>query len=103
MTRVPRRVPRVPFVCCEHAATLAAVPADYFWRVVRRPVRFRETIRRLEQEGACRYVDVGPSGTLATFTKYGLPAVTASSVHATLTPYGRDAKSFAAALASLAH
>ena len=103
MAGVPRRAPRLPFVCCEQAATLAEVPEGYFWSVVRRPVRFRETIHRLEQGRACRYVDVGPSGTLATFAKYGLHAASASSVHATLTPYGQDAKSFAAALASLGH
>jgi acyl transferase domain-containing protein len=103
MAGVPRRAPRVPLVCCGQAATLADVPEDHFWSVVRRPVRFRETIQRLEQGGAHRYVDVGPSGTLATFAKYGLPPASPSSVHATLTPFGRDAKSFAAALTSLRH
>ena len=103
MAGVPRRAPRLPFVCCKQAATLAEVPDGYFWSVVRRPVRFRETILRLEQGGARRYGDVGPSGTLSTFAKYGLPATSASSVHATLTPVGRDTKSFAAALTSLGH
>src|SRR5438093_433987 len=46
MAGVPRRAPRLPFVCCEQAATLAEVPVGYFCSVVRRPVRFRESIHR---------------------------------------------------------
>ncbi len=94
---------RLPLWCCDQAASLDDLPEGYFWNVVRRPIRFRETVARLEQGGARRYVDVGPAGTLATFVKYGLPAASASSVHAVLTPYGRDRKNFAAAVAAVAH
>lgn len=90
---------RLPLVCCEHAATLTTLPADFFWRVVRGPIRFRETIARLERGGAHRYIDCGPAGTLATFVKYALPTGSSSTVHSILTPYGRDQQ----ALATLLH
>jgi bacillaene synthase trans-acting acyltransferase len=91
----------LPLVCCDQAAILSGLSDDYFWNVVRQPIRFRETTTRLEQQGARRYIDVGPSGTLATFLKYGMSATTKSTVHAILTPYGSDQKSLAAVLAPI--
>ncbi len=92
---------RLPLVCCDQAAILFGVSGEYFWNVVRHPIRFRETITQLEQQGAHQYIDVGPAGTLATFLKYGLPRTTRSTVHAILTPFGGDQKNLAAVSASL--
>lgn len=90
----------LPIVCCEQAATLDCLPNDFFWRVVRRPIRFRDTIAQLEREGEYRYIDVGPSGTLATFVKYAMPPASESTCHAVLTPYGQDRKNLAAVVAA---
>jgi bacillaene synthase trans-acting acyltransferase len=94
---------RLPLICCDQTAILSGLSADFFWNVVRRPIRFRETIALLEQQGARRYIDVGPAGTLATFLKYTIPATTSSTVHAILTPFGADQKNLATALASFGH
>jgi acyl transferase domain-containing protein len=90
----------LPLACCERGGEMARMPADHFWRVVRNPIRFRDTIRDLERQGSHRYVDVGPSGTLATFAKHALPAATASTTHAILTPYGQDLRNLDALLAT---
>jgi bacillaene synthase trans-acting acyltransferase len=92
---------RLPLACCDQAAILSDLSDDYFWNVVRYPVRFRETVARLEQQGARRYIDVGPAGTLATFLKYGMPETTRSTVHAILTPFGFDQKNLSALLVSI--
>lgn len=94
---------RMPLVCCDRAVALSALPEDYFWGVVRNPIRFRETIAGLEQQGPRRYIDVGPAGTLATFLKYGLPAGSKSTVHTILTPFGVDQRNLNAVSASAAH
>jgi bacillaene synthase trans-acting acyltransferase len=91
---------QLPLVCCDRTTAVADPDRDYFWDVVRHPIRFRETTARMEQEGARRYIDAGPSGTLATFLKYGLPATSKSTVHSILTPFGLDQKNLAAVLAS---
>jgi bacillaene synthase trans-acting acyltransferase len=90
----------LPLVCCDQAAILSALSGDYFWNVVRHPIRFRETTAGLEQRGARRYIDVGPAGTLATFLKYGLPATTTSTVQEILTPFGTDERNLATAAAT---
>jgi len=94
---------RLPLVCCDRTDTVTALGDDYFWDVVRHPIRFRETTARLEQDGPRRYLDVGPAGTLATFLKYGLPAATRSTAHPIMTPFGNDQKNLAAVLASSRH
>lgn len=92
---------QLPLVCCDQTAILSELSDDYFWDVVRHPIRFRETAARLEQQRARRFIDVGPAGTLATFLKYGMPATTTSTVHAIMTPWGVDQRSFAAVTSSI--
>jgi bacillaene synthase trans-acting acyltransferase len=101
MRSIRRKQGRLPLACCDQTAILSDLPDDYFWNVVRRPIRFRETTARLERQGAHRYIDVGPAGTLATFLKYGMPAGAKSTAHSILTPYGFDQKNLAALLAAI--
>jgi len=92
---------RLPLACCDQSAILSDLSNDYFWNVVRRRIRFRETIEQLERDGPRRYIDLGPSGTLATFLKYVAPATTRSTAHAILTPYRFDRRNLAALLAAI--
>ena len=101
MRSVRCRQGRVPLVCSEETTAVSDVSDGYFWNVVRRPIRFHDTVARLERRGAHRYIDVGPAGTLATFLKYGLLSTTRSTVHAILTPYGFDERNLATTLASM--
>jgi acyl transferase domain-containing protein len=97
---IRRQHGRLPLVCCDQTAILIDLSESYFWNVVRNRIRFHETITLLERQGARRYIDVGPAGTLATFLKYGIPTTTQSTVHAILTPFGFDQKNLATLLAS---
>jgi acyl transferase domain-containing protein len=90
---------KLPMICCERAVALHELPLNYFWDVVRRPIRFREAMTHMEP--GCRFIDVGPGGTLATLLKYGSPTSTTSTVHAVLTPFGRDLQNFAALVEDL--
>jgi len=96
MRSLPTRKGNMPLACCAQTATLTYLPENYFWNLVRNPIRFHDTVAHLEQCGTYRYIDVGPSGTSATFVKYGLPKATQSTAHAILTPYGQDLKNLAA-------
>ena len=100
MRSVPPRQGRLPLVCCDQTGALSTLPEDYFWSVVRHPIRFLETVTRLEEQGVRRYIDLGPGGTLATFLKYGLPAGSRSTVQSILSPFAVDQRNFAAVVAS---
>lgn len=81
---------RYPVLCCSRDDATLAVDAETFWSAVRRPIEFSRAILRMERAGAWRYVDVGPSGTLATSLKYLLPATSPSVISTVMTPFGRD-------------
>lgn len=96
-----RRSPgTLPLACCREATLLTELPDDFFWRVVREPIRFQDTIAALEQRGTHRYIDVGPAGTLATFTKYCLSPGSQSTAQAIMSPFGNERRNMAALLRS---
>jgi len=75
---------------------VAAYEPEHMWDVIRRPVRFLDTIRRVEQDLQPVYVDVGPAGTLATFTKYALGPEVGRRAFLSINQFGRDLKTMAA-------
>jgi acyl transferase domain-containing protein len=81
---------RISMICCVDATRIESLPPDHLWKVARRRIMLARTVQQLEQTGTYRYVDVGPSGTLATILKYVLPKTSDSSINHTLTPFGRD-------------
>nr|WP_306673935.1 acyltransferase domain-containing protein [Tahibacter caeni] len=89
----------LPLVCCDRVAVLDALPPDFLWQVVRRPIRFAASVDLLERQSAPHYVDLGPSGTLATFLRHQLPAARRPAVRSVLSPFGDDRARLAALLA----
>jgi acyl transferase domain-containing protein len=96
MQSIQHSTARLPMMCCCRGSLLSEFPPNYFWEVVRRPMQFPQAIAQLESNNVCRYIDVGPSGTLSTFLKYGLSPSSGSKAYSILTPYGQDQKNFAA-------
>lgn len=84
--------PNIPFFSCADATQLACITSSHFWEVVLKPIYFQKTIKQLESHQPAIYIDVGPSGTLATFVKYNLNEVSQSKYLPILTPYGSGEK-----------
>ncbi|BDU21827.1 hypothetical protein DYGSA30_32840 [Dyella sp. GSA-30] len=80
----------IPIACCASGKLLHSMPGEHFWSVVRDPILFQQTIGLIESSGSCRYIDVGPSGTMATFLKYGLSADSPSQTYQLMSPLGGD-------------
>jgi bacillaene synthase trans-acting acyltransferase len=94
---------RIPFVSCRDGAvydrdTDPGVWPQHLWSTFRHPVAFDATVRGLLQRGEFHFVDVGPSGTLATFVKYLLPVGSGASFGDVANPFGRDLQTYAGAL-----
>ncbi|WP_017577639.1 ACP S-malonyltransferase [Nocardiopsis kunsanensis] len=96
LSGLPMRTPRIPVVSCESAGQLTRFEPGHLWRMVRDPVRFRDTIRDLEHEGGPFHcLDLGPSGTLAGFARQNLSEDSRSEATTILDPFapsGRDRK-----------
>lgn len=78
-----------PLVSTAFMSQMTHLPSRFCWEVIRRPVRFQDSIARLEGMGPAIYVDLGPSGTLAGFLKSLLRPGSSSSVHPIMTPFNR--------------
>jgi bacillaene synthase trans-acting acyltransferase len=84
--------PQLPVVCTSRSLPLIDTNIDTFWHVVRGPIHFQKTITWLEARGSHTYIDVGPSGTLATFLKYVLPQNSSSTAFPILSPYKQSVR-----------
>ena len=84
--------PRVSFISCSQANILSSIPQNYFWEIIRLTIQFQKTIQILEESASYIYLDLGPSGTLATFVKYNLDNQSRSKSLSILTPFGQDVR-----------
>lgn len=86
------QLPKLELLSCVDAKCNDELTHEHFWDVARQPILFQKTIEALEKKEPAIYIDLGPSGTLATFVKYNLPAGSKSIPVSFLTPFGNDAK-----------
>jgi len=84
--------PVIPVVCCSKGQRLNHVDSECLWHSIRDRLLFQKSILDLEQSGPHRYIDAGPSGTMAAFSKYGLPAGSKSEAFTILSPFKQDTK-----------
>lgn len=66
------------------------VDENYLWNVIRYPVEFEGSISNMQTRGDYIFIDVGPSGTLATFIKYILPDESSSLYFETINQFGKN-------------
>ncbi|MFD2168928.1 ACP S-malonyltransferase [Tumebacillus lipolyticus] len=91
-------VPTCRMISCRDGQPVQAMTADYLWEAVRQPIAFQEALQTLEQEGACIYLDLGPSGTLANFAKQTISPDSSSKLLSIMTPFQQDLKNLEQAL-----
>lgn len=91
---------KIPFVCAVTGRHLNQLTPNYFWQLIQEPIAFRAAVNSLEQHQSCHYVDVGPSGTLATFLKYILSKTTSSTVSTLMPTFGSEFKALEKFLAN---
>lgn len=92
-------LPRIPVISAQKGGAIAGIDETHLWDVIRQPVDFKSTIRKLVSQQDCIFVDVGPSGTLSTAVKYLLPERAASVFLETLNQFGQDRSTFGKAVA----
>lgn len=86
---VKSQKPSHPVISCTSVSSNNETVPD-LWDVTRQPVLFAETISKIEKDGSFDYIDLGPSGTLATFVKYNLKPPSNSRFHDILNPFGKN-------------
>jgi bacillaene synthase trans-acting acyltransferase/trans-AT polyketide synthase/acyltransferase/oxidoreductase domain-containing protein len=94
LVRNIKRLPMgIPIISSLTTATIQEVNDDHIWEVIRYPVEFERTIRSMLQKDDYIFIDVGPSGSLATFVKYLLTSNSNSLHLAAINQFGKDLNS----------
>jgi len=97
------RAPRTPVFSCVYNRYLTAADftPEYYWDVIRQPVRFMDSVTTLERAGPSTYVDAGPSGSLATIARSLLSPESQSQSCQVSNPFGMDMRTLNATLTTL--
>lgn len=83
----------LPTYSCMLRSKVSQFSGEHMWNVLRNPVQFFDTIKSVEAELQPTYIDVGASGTMATFVKYALGRAVTPRALMTINQFGRDQKS----------
>lgn len=82
--------PSIPFISCTAGEENSRIGQNHFWQVARKPILFREAIRKLEHAGPQQYIDISPGGTLAGFVKRLAGRRSSSATAVVLSPFYRE-------------
>ncbi|SFE51916.1 bacillaene synthase trans-acting acyltransferase [Chitinophaga sp. CF118] len=83
-------VPTTGFVSGLQCEELTTLPENYFWEVISKYTDFPKMVKYIEKKSTCFYIDLGPSGTSASFVKYNLDHTSSSQVFQIITPFKRE-------------
>ncbi len=81
---------KIPTISALKTQQIDSVNADHFWDLIRQPIDFAQTIQKMLEKDDYLFIDVGPSGTLATIVKYLLPKGTQSLSIELINQFGND-------------
>ncbi len=68
------------------------VDANFLWQIVREPMHVRRTFAALEERGGAHYIDLSPTGTIASILRQELGDQTTSIVSPLMSPFGGNMK-----------
>lgn len=82
--------PLIPLYSASTGEEIELPSGDTVWQAASGMVDYHHGLPKIEALGPYTYVDVGPAGTMATFTKYNLPADSGSVVIPFINQFGKD-------------
>ncbi len=82
--------PKIPIASAATGEVLREFSLEHMRDATRGCVDLARTLRSLEASGPHLYVDLGPSGSMATAVKYTLAPDSRSQFHTLITPFGQE-------------
>lgn len=93
------RQAEIPFYSCANGGRLENVDQQYWWDVIRRPVRFSEVVGDIAARSRATFVDLSPTGILSGFIKRGFDAPVEH--HFAINQFGRNLQTVGSLIAAL--
>lgn len=84
--------PSINMISCMTEDKVESVDSSFYWNVARKPMNFINTIKKLESEHDCLFLDLGPSGTSANFTKNNISRDKLKSIYTIISPFGNNTR-----------
>ncbi|ARW06797.1 acyltransferase domain-containing protein [Bacillus atrophaeus] len=84
--------PSIPYISSLSGDRVTKIDHYFFWDTVRKPIQFPQAIHYLESRHTCRFIDLGPSGTLAAFVKQLISEDSGSRCSSIITPFQQELK-----------
>lgn len=88
--KVDMKSSRITPISALRATSITEYSENYFWEIIRYPVDFQKTVSLMLQRNDYIFIDVGPSGTLATFIKYLLSHNDKSVYYEIINQFGKN-------------
>ncbi|WP_233901763.1 ACP S-malonyltransferase [Paenibacillus polymyxa] len=80
--------PKIPFFSSLYGRQTNSIPQDYFWQVIRKPIRFAEAVESLRSfHESAVYVDLGSSGDMVNTLKKLISSSSNNRFIALVTPF----------------
>ncbi|WP_394846102.1 acyltransferase domain-containing protein [Pendulispora brunnea] len=92
MTSAHWQEARCPVVSCAEGGVMRGTTPAVGSGITAKPIQFSRAVASIEADGPCTYIDLGPSGTLATFLRCLLPKSSDSIAMRTLSSEGREVR-----------
>jgi bacillaene synthase trans-acting acyltransferase len=86
------RTPEIPIISTAQRGFLKEVSVQSLQAATGSPLDLMETVRWIESTGQYLYVDLGPSGSMATAIKYILPKTSGSEYVILSSPFGHESE-----------
>jgi bacillaene synthase trans-acting acyltransferase len=80
----------IPIISSLTGEVIPDLSHEHLWEAIRYPVNFERTVSNTLENGDFIFIDLGPSGSLATLVKYILPAGSVSTSIPLINQFGRD-------------
>ena len=90
MNMISLNTPVQGFISGVKNKELDVITGNYFGKAVSEYTSYPKIVECIENKGPCLYIDLGPSGTSATFVKYNLAPSSKSKTFQIMTQFGRE-------------
>lgn len=94
LSQRPTPSPTVGLMSSRRGGAVHELSRTHFWEVAAGPMYFREVVASLEQRGAHRYVDLGPSSALSNLAKLNLHPDSKSKVYPIMSQFRGELSKF---------
>jgi bacillaene synthase trans-acting acyltransferase len=91
--------PDIPVFSSSLADQLSDISIQYLWDIIRKKIQFNKLISNMQRKEDFIYIDLGPTGTLVNFIKYGFNSKISS--YSVMNPFNENIKTLNLLLANL--